>query len=404
MPQTVVFLNGKFVTDLADARVSAFDAGFQHGVGLFETMLGGVKTAASDARASGVGRESSTETWVLDLDEHIARLRISARELGLARTLNARALAEAVLATVERSGLERARLRLTLTAGDLNMLSRAAAQAALKETPPPAETDPTIMIVAQPATRYPAEMYERGVAVVLADARANPLNPFEGHKTVNYWWRLRELQAAAAKGAAESLVLSVTNHVCSGCVSNVIVIKGDTAFTPPARGEEGRGTDGPPPLLSEVDAGEHGTAAGEVGRDALNAATHAAGDSPATSSTAGKPGSGYLPSPVLPGVVRAWALHELEARGLRIRREMLSLAELFDADEVMLTNSSWGVLPVVSVEGRAIGGTGAAEMSAEALEKQPGRAAARDASGKSRGEVGECSLWLVSRWRRQFEA
>ena len=33
-----VWLNGSFV-DRAEARVGAFDAGMQHGVGLFETML-----------------------------------------------------------------------------------------------------------------------------------------------------------------------------------------------------------------------------------------------------------------------------------------------------------------------------------------------------------------------------
>src|SRR5205814_2137459 len=66
--------------------------------------------------------------------------------------------------------------------------------------------DPTVLIVAQPVTRYPEAMFERGVTVVLADARANPLNPFEGHKTLNYWWRLRELQTAARKGAGEALV------------------------------------------------------------------------------------------------------------------------------------------------------------------------------------------------------
>src|SRR4051794_35177105 len=35
-----VFLNGRFV-EPGDARVSAFDAGFQHGVGVFDTMIGG---------------------------------------------------------------------------------------------------------------------------------------------------------------------------------------------------------------------------------------------------------------------------------------------------------------------------------------------------------------------------
>ena len=52
-----VWLNGEFV-ERDEARVSAFDAGLQHGVGLFETMLGGVK------RRGGVVPSSSTRTWL----------------------------------------------------------------------------------------------------------------------------------------------------------------------------------------------------------------------------------------------------------------------------------------------------------------------------------------------------
>ena len=62
------------------------------------------------------------------------------------------------------------------------------------------------MIVVQPATEYPAEMFERGVMAVIADMRVNPLDPMSGHKTLNYWGRLRELQAAAAKRAGEAIV------------------------------------------------------------------------------------------------------------------------------------------------------------------------------------------------------
>lgn len=325
MPKAAIFLNGRFIDDAEHARVSAFDAGFQHAVGLFETMLGGV----------GPGGEC----WALDLDEHMARLCGSAVELGLSRSLNAVALQQAVLATIERSALPLARVRLTITAGDLNLLSRAAAQAALKESQPaPAETDPTLIIVAQPATRYPREMFERGVTVRVADARANPLNPLEGHKTLNYWWRLRELQSAAAVGAAEAIVLGVTNHVCSGCVSNVLVVKDNRIVTPIARGEEGLGTQGAPPPL-----------AGDSGADPSDPS-----HSPQSPSTA----SGYLASPVLPGVVRAWALRQMELAGHAVRREMIGLSDLLEADEVLLTNSSWGVLPVIAVESRLIG-TGA---------------------------------------------
>jgi branched-chain amino acid aminotransferase len=316
---TAVFLNGSFYTDhtpgasLPDARVSAFDAGFQHGVGLFETMLGGVRDADTTPKSDGQNGASLSAAkpvgWCYRLEAHMERLRDSALALGLSDTINPAALGEAVLQTIEHSKLPKARVRLTITAGDLNMLARGSPGGGV----PGRANDPTIMIVAQPATEYPAPMFDRGVSVVIADPRANPLNPFESHKTLNYWWRLNALQAAAARGAGESIVLQVSNHLASGCVSNVFVVKNDTLLTPIARGEE-----------------------------------------PATGSS--RPA---LPSPVLPGVSRA-AIRELAGSlGLECHTEMLSVQELVDADEVFLTNSSWGVLPVVSVIGlgepRAIG-------------------------------------------------
>ncbi|MFT3683427.1 MAG: aminotransferase class IV [Phycisphaerales bacterium] len=106
------FLNGSFV-ELADAKVAALDAGFQHAVGLFETMLGGVK-----------GGDGGGEAWVVGLDEHCERLANSAAELGLSPDLRAAALADAVMATVSKAGLARARVRMTVTGGDLNLLAR----------------------------------------------------------------------------------------------------------------------------------------------------------------------------------------------------------------------------------------------------------------------------------------
>lgn len=281
-----VFLDGRMV-EAADARISAFDAGFQHGVGLFETMTGGVDAAGSP--------------WVLHLEEHLERLAGSATELGLVSTLRLADLADAVLRTVERENLPKVRVRLTISGGDLNLLSRAPADATSREV------QPTLMIVAQPATEYPEAMFTMGVLAVLADWKANPLDSFCGHKTLNYWPRLRELRAAAGKGAAEALVFQVTNHLAGGCVSSAILVSKGRALTPMARGEEPTG------------------------------------------------GGVAVPSPVLPGVTREWALGWLGSQRMVVERRLVTIEDVLAADEVLLTNSSWGVLPVVRVEGHTIG-------------------------------------------------
>lgn len=311
---SVVFLNGSFV-DARDARLSAFDAGVQHGVGLFETMLG------VRGLPAGPGIDATPDGGaVVHLDRHLGRLAASARALGLLEAIRTGPLAEAVKRTCDRAWADgapaRLRVRLTVTGGDLNLLDRS-------RDPRPSSHEPTVLIAATPAAEYPPAMYERGIAAVVADARANPFDPAQGHKTLAYWQRLRELQAAAAKQAGEALVFQVTNHLAGGCVSNAFVVRDGELLTPIARGEE----------------------------------TGAAGG------TEFSPG-GVLPSPVLPGVVRRWVLDYAEEEGLPARARMLSINDVLDADEVFLTNSSWGVLAVTRVEAKAIGGGGVGPLAA----------------------------------------
>ncbi len=160
-----VFLNGRFV-NASEATVSAFDAGLQHGVGLFETML--AVRGADGAR-------------IIHLEEHMARLERSSGELALTSVLHTDALARAVQSCAERGfeeaqGVERLRIRLTLTGGDLNLLERARAG----EGGGGGTQTPTLLITAQPAAEYPRDMFERGVSAVIADARINPLTRTRG--------------------------------------------------------------------------------------------------------------------------------------------------------------------------------------------------------------------------------
>jgi branched-subunit amino acid aminotransferase/4-amino-4-deoxychorismate lyase len=283
----VIWINGEFV-EREKARVSAMDAGLQHAVGLFETML-------------AVGGET------IDLARHLERLRDSAMQLRLSDDLRAPALAEAVEAVVEKASLDRARVRLTITGGDLNLLAVGAGPA-----------DPTILIDARPATAYPEPMYEQGVVTTIADRRDNPLDPFAGHKTLNYWPRLAELQRASSKGAAEAVTLQVSNHLAGGCVSNLFIVKDDELFTPTARGEE-------------------------------------------------EPGA--IASPVLPGITRGRILEWAGDQDRLATPKLLTIDDLLDADEAFLTNSSWGVLPISRVEQKEIGGGAPGPVARAMLER-----------------------------------
>ncbi|MFG0250336.1 MAG: aminotransferase class IV, partial [Phycisphaeraceae bacterium JB051] len=251
------------------------DAGFQHAVGLFETM-------------------SAINGKVFRLQQHLERLKVSAESLGLTPQLDTASLADAVNTTLAHNELTEARIRLTLTAGSVSML----------KGDQPAPPMPTLLIVPSPPTAYDPAYFETGITVLIAPAGSNPFDPMAGHKTLNYWPRLRTLRQAASVGAGEAIWLNVSNHLASGAISNLFLVKDGSLFTPYAHGEE----------VEQA-----------------------------------------LPAPVLPGVTRAAVIELAEKLEMRVVKRMLTVEDMIDADEVFLTNSSWHILPVTSVEKHTIG-------------------------------------------------
>ena len=277
------WINGAVYED-AEARLGLFDAGVQHAIGLFETML-------------------ARDGAVLDFEPHLERMASSARELRLFDPLRIEPLAEAVQQTLARSGLRDARIRITLTAGDMGRpFAGANADGNAGEQRAPM---PTVAIHVQPPTRYPDELFEKGVAVAIAENRANPLDFFAGHKTLMYWPRIAAVQRAAEVGCAEALWFTVTNHLASGSVSSVFLVQDGRVRVPFARGEEPEGA---------------------------------------------------MRAPVLPGCTRAKVIMWAEGEGRPVERANLTVEDVLAAEEIFLTNSSWGVLPVVRVERHEVGG------------------------------------------------
>jgi len=264
-----VWINGSLFED-KDAKIGVFDAGFQHGVGLFETMI-------------------AKRGTVFRAEQHMERLANSASVLRLTEKLQIQPLVEALGQVLEENNQEDARVRLTITGGDLNML---------QQTGQSGGGDPTIVIQTQPPTEYPETFYENGVLVSLASGRANPYELGAGHKTLNYWSKLLNLQLAAMQQCGESLWLTPSAHVTGGCVSNVFIVKEGTLFTPIAQGEEG-GVD--------------------------------------------------EPSAVLPGITRACVIELADELGIGTSKIIMTLDDVLAADEIFLTNSSWGILPVVGI-------------------------------------------------------
>ncbi|MFH1616862.1 MAG: aminotransferase class IV [Planctomycetota bacterium] len=194
-----VFLNDRLV-DSNEACISIKDSGFLYGMGLFETMR-------------------SYNGVVFAINDHLDRLFSSAKSLSInVGTYDKKILFEAIHQTLAANGLKDARLRLTLTNGQIDT---------------DREPTPTVVVSATQFEGYPSKYYEKGARVILSQFRQNPADPTYGHKTLNYMPRILALNTAREKHAAEALWFTVDNRLAEGCVSNIFLVKDSQLFTPP---------------------------------------------------------------------------------------------------------------------------------------------------------------------------
>ncbi len=199
-----VWLNGEIVED-DRAALSIYDAGMLHGAGLFETM-----------RAyNGV---------IFRLEDHLARMRASAEALNLIEFGDEAEdrLSSDLAALLDKNGLRDARVRLTLTPGDLR-------QRADAESPP----RPTMFATAVPIEPHPPRLYEKGMTVLISVHKQSRLDPTCGYKTLSYLPRLISLREAQARGCGEALWFTHENLLAEGAISNVFLVDHGVIKTPP---------------------------------------------------------------------------------------------------------------------------------------------------------------------------
>jgi branched-chain amino acid aminotransferase len=238
---------------------------------------------------------------VFRLAEHLQRLRDSCQALSIPLATPDAELAAAAEQLLKRNDLSAARLRLTVTRGS-------ARQGPDHE----AELSPTAFITAASLEPYPAEYYLRGLTALLLDEQK--LNPYDlqaGHKTLNYFSRLAALREANRRGAGEALWFDVHNYLQSGSISNVFLVKGGALLTPPTPAE-----------LRDP----------RIARDIP-----------------------YRRSAALPGITRAVVFELAKALGIAAAVAPIDVNAVLSADEVFLTNSIMGIMPVCRIERHALG-------------------------------------------------
>jgi branched-chain amino acid aminotransferase len=263
-----IYVNGQLVP-FEEAHLSPGDAGVLHGAGLFETMR---------ARAGSVVR----------VREHLGRLTRSAQVLGIPFSLGESQLSEMVSELLEANALTDARLRLTVTRGDLH--------AATAEDPTPPVT---LILSAAPFQAYPASLYEKGMTVVISPYKQNPENPLTGHKSTSYFDRLLALREAQQVQAGEALWFTAhTNYLAEGSISNVFLVdKEGLLCTPPL------------------------TVPDKVNQRLC-----------------------------LPGITRQAVLEKATGLNILPHERLLTINDLLAAREVFLTNAIMGIMPVTRIE------------------------------------------------------
>jgi branched-subunit amino acid aminotransferase/4-amino-4-deoxychorismate lyase len=153
----------------------------------------------------------------------------------------------------------------------------------------------TVSATATALSGYPAELYDRGVQATVCDFRQSTSDPLAGHKSTAYLPRLLGLRQAQQKRCLEAIWFTTRNELAEGSMSNVFVVRGGVLKTPP------------------------------------------------------------LDTPVLPGIARGLVLQIASDCGIECEQCPLSIDDLLDADEVLLTNAIMQVMPVVRVERHDIG-------------------------------------------------
>ncbi len=268
-----VSLNGQ-LTPADAAQISASDAGFLHGAGLFETMR---------VRHGRIFRAA----------DHLARMTESARELDLNFSLTESQLCDLVQDLLEVNNLIDARVRMTLTRGDLSAISA--------ENPTP---DVTLLITAAPFTAYPPELYGKGMSVMISAYKQNLFSPTTGHKTTSYLDRLLALKNAQQNHAGEALWFTPNNDtLAEGSISNIFIVdkEGILVTTPLAL------PDRPDQRLC------------------------------------------------LPGITRKVVLELARDMQVLPHERMIRIDDLLAAKEAFITNAIMGIMPVVRVERHIIG-------------------------------------------------
>ncbi|NUC72654.1 aminotransferase class IV [Haloterrigena sp. SYSU A558-1] len=230
---------------------------------------------------------------VLAWDRHVERLESTCDALSLAHGLTGADLRERIDETLAANDLADAYVRLSITRG---------VQPG-KLTPRP-EVDPTVVVYAKPLPRGGLEgdsVWDEPATARTVETRRVPDEAIPtGAKTHNYLngilARAELRDADGSVEADEALVCDLEGAVAEGATSNLFFVRDGILHTPTTEGD------------------------------------------------------------VLPGITRKIVLELAAEEGIPTREGEYDLADVLEADEAFLTNRTWELRPIATLDDREIGG------------------------------------------------
>lgn len=196
-------IDGQIVKE-SDATISVLDHGLLYGDGVFEGLR-------------------FYQRQIFKLEAHLARLKDSAKAIGLKLPMTESAMTTAMLEAIASSDQENGYIRLVVTRG----------VGPLGIDPTTCKAPKTIIIIDQLAL-VPPEIVQHGIDVIVAKTRrlsANQLDPRV--KSLNYLNNILARNEATAAGAQEAIMLNAEGRIAEGSADNVFIVQLGKLITPP---------------------------------------------------------------------------------------------------------------------------------------------------------------------------
>ncbi len=160
---------------------------------------------------------------------------------------------------------------------------------------PPSSPVPTLAIHTTPFRGYPEETYRRGYTATISAIRRNETSPLSYVKSCNYLDSVLARMEADRRGHNEALMLNSAGWLACGSSCNLFLISGERLITP------------------------------------------------------------SLECGVLDGITRRTVIELAAGMAIDVSERQITPQELLAAEESFVTNTALGIMPLVEVDGEAIG-------------------------------------------------